>query len=284
LFAVFAAAQLVAVSEGGRRIIETTGLSYAEYARSGFFQLVAAAGLTVAALLVLRAQTRLVAGPAAPSSQDGDAAQGRVEEPLGVWVKILSLVTVALTLSLVGVAVRRLDLYMDAYGLTTPRVIVFALNTWIGMVLVLLGMAVAGVWRRRAWLGPAAVGTGLLVLLTLNIVNPEGLTMRYNAATGHLYAADGGLAEVPGTDGLPALAAAIRHRPAAERLAASKSIACPPRPAVDSSAPSFSGSIAEPAHAYVDDAYAERFRGWAAFNLLREQAGDAQREICGWRG
>jgi hypothetical protein len=35
--------------------------------------------------------------------------------------------------------------------------------------------------------------------------------------------------------------------------------------------------------AYVDDAYAQRYRGWASFNLLREQAGDAHREICGWR-
>jgi hypothetical protein len=265
LFAVFATAQLVALSEGGRRIIETAGLTYADYARSGFFQLVAAAGLTVAALLVLRAQTR--------------AATGR----LAVLVKATSLITVVLTLSLVAVAVRRLDLYMDAYGLTTPRVIVFALNAWIGAVVVLLGGAVAGAWRNRAWLGPAALVMGLLVLLSLNIVNPEALTIRYNDANGHLLDDQGRLTERPGIDGLPALAAAFRDRPAAERQSVSNQFNCdPPSPAIIiAPAPANPDTYVD--HVYVDDEHAESYRGWAAFNLLRERAGDAQREICSWR-
>jgi len=36
LYAAFAAAQLVALSSGGRRVIETAGLTYADYARNGF--------------------------------------------------------------------------------------------------------------------------------------------------------------------------------------------------------------------------------------------------------
>jgi hypothetical protein len=53
LFASFAAAQLVAVSSGGRRVIETAGLTYAEYARTGFFQLLAVAAITLTALMTL---------------------------------------------------------------------------------------------------------------------------------------------------------------------------------------------------------------------------------------
>ncbi len=48
LFTAFAAAQLVALSGGGRHVLETAGLTYAEYARTGFFQLLAVAGITLA--------------------------------------------------------------------------------------------------------------------------------------------------------------------------------------------------------------------------------------------
>jgi hypothetical protein len=150
-------------------------------------------------------------------------------------------------------------------------------------VVVLLGGAVAGAWRNRAWLGPAALVMGLLVLLSLNIVNPEALTIRYNDANGHLLDGQGRLTERPGIDGLPALAAAFRDRPPAQRQAAVEQVNCVPAggPAVIYPPPV--GSDVEVRKRYVDDDYADRFRGWAAFNLLRERAGDAQREICSWR-
>ncbi len=59
LFAAFAAAQVVALSSGGCHVLETAGLTYAEYARTGFFQLLAVAGITVVALVGLRAVTDL---------------------------------------------------------------------------------------------------------------------------------------------------------------------------------------------------------------------------------
>jgi hypothetical protein len=55
LFGTFAVAQLVAISGGGRRVIETAGLTYAEYARSGFFKLLWVAGITLCLLLAVRA-------------------------------------------------------------------------------------------------------------------------------------------------------------------------------------------------------------------------------------
>ena len=43
---------------GDGRVQSTTGLTYAEYARSGFFQLLWAAGITLVVLLGIRALTR----------------------------------------------------------------------------------------------------------------------------------------------------------------------------------------------------------------------------------
>lgn len=95
LYAAFAVAQVVAASEGGRRVLRTAGLTYAEYARSGFFQLLAVAALTLLVLLVLDNGTRVV--------------------------RMLSLAAVALTLLIVASAVRRLVVYEDAFGLTMLR-------------------------------------------------------------------------------------------------------------------------------------------------------------------
>ena len=57
LYAAFVAAQLVGVSSGSRHILESQGLTYAEYAREGFFQLLWAAAITVVVLLCVRACT-----------------------------------------------------------------------------------------------------------------------------------------------------------------------------------------------------------------------------------
>jgi hypothetical protein len=103
LFGGFAVTQAVAVIGGEDYVRRTTGLTYAEYARSGFFQLLWVAALTVGGLLVLRAVT-----------DRRDAGSGR-------RFAVLSCVVCGLTLLIVAVAVRRLALYSDAYGLTMLR-------------------------------------------------------------------------------------------------------------------------------------------------------------------
>src|SRR6266545_1760080 len=103
LFLGFAVAQLVALSEGGRRVIQTAGLTYAEYARTGLFQLLAVAAITLAIVLSLRAAL--------------DQTDPRIRRRFAV----LAEVTVVLTLVVVFVAVRRLGLYTDAFGLTMLR-------------------------------------------------------------------------------------------------------------------------------------------------------------------
>jgi hypothetical protein len=166
MFGTFAVAQLVALSGGGRRVIETAGLTYAEHARSGFFQLLWVAGITLCLLLAVRAATDL------------GSVQARRR------FMVLSEVVVALTLLIVVVAVRRMLLYEQAYGLTMLRLYVELFTIWIGAVFVMLGGALAGLWARRAWLLPAAGAAGLLLLLALNVSNPESVVVRHNVAHG----------------------------------------------------------------------------------------------------
>lgn len=158
VFAAFAASQLVTLMAGADYVRRTAGLSYADYARRGFFQLLAVAAITLGLLLVLRATT--------------DATDRRFV--------VLSEAAVVLTLFLVGGAIRRLGLYEAAYGLTLLRLASMLFALWIGGVFVLLGLSLAGVHRRRAWFVPAALALGLAGLSVVNAANPEAVIVHRN--------------------------------------------------------------------------------------------------------
>jgi Domain of unknown function (DUF4153) len=236
LFLAFAVAQLVALSAGGRRVIETAGLTYAEYARRGFFQLLAVAAITLAAVLALRAV-------AAPSN----GAPRR-------WFTVLALLTVALTLVIVFVAVRRLGLYANVFGLTMLRLYCTVFAWWIGAVFVLLGLMLAGVGGGRTWLPSAAVAVGLAGLLWLNTANPEALVVRHNVAfaqaTGRFDPAYvSGLSD----DAIPTLVSVLPELPTDARELVLSQV-CPAR--------------------------GPDRTGWAAFNLARDRALESLASAC----
>jgi hypothetical protein len=242
LFAAFTAAQLVALSEGGRHVLATAGLTYAEYARSGFFQLLAVAVITLGVLLLLRAATGL-----ATSGQRATFTT-------------LAEVAVALTLVVVVVAVRRLNLYQDAFGLTMLRLYSELFSYWIGAVFLFLGAALAGVGHGRGWLVGAAVATGLALLLTLNVANPEAVVARDQlAGTRQVRRIDVAYVARLSEDAIATVAARLPGLDPAAR-ADLRARLC----------------AAEP-----DGAPPPRFTGWAAWNLGRERAERAITRVCG---
>jgi hypothetical protein len=162
LFAAFAVVQVVAIRGGGRHVLETEGLTYAEYARSGYFQLLAVAVLTGFVLGAL--------GVVAQRSGPSDRRR---------WI-VLSELTVGLTFVVLIVALRRIGLYEQAYGWTMLRLMAKAGAVWIGLVLVLLAMRLGGLRHDRAWFVPASIAAGLAVLVALNLANPEGAVVRHN--------------------------------------------------------------------------------------------------------
>ncbi|MFJ4863795.1 DUF4173 domain-containing protein [Streptomyces sp. NPDC088748] len=161
LFAGFNAVQLAVLFGGYHKVLQSTGLTYAEYARQGFWQLLWATLLTLAVIaLALRW---------APRSGPGDRRLVRI---------VLGLLC-ALTLVVVAAALRRMDLYVDAYGLTRLRVSVAAMELWLGLVIVLI-MA-AGLFGGR-WLARAVAGSVGAAVLAFGLLSPDGMVAERNVA------------------------------------------------------------------------------------------------------
>jgi hypothetical protein len=192
LYTAFAVAQLVVALDGADHILDTSGLSYAEYARTGFFQLLAVAALTLVLLLAVRSSVR----------------------PPGESIRRVPLAfaeaTVVLTLVIVGVALRRLALYDEVFGLTMLRLSSTVAAWWIGAVFVLVGLALAGVGRRHDWLAGAVATTVVLTVIGFNAANPEAVVVRHNVARSTAEVPfDAGYAATLSDDAVPALEAAL---------------------------------------------------------------------------
>ncbi|MFJ6759178.1 DUF4153 domain-containing protein [Streptomyces sp. NPDC091273] len=161
LFAGFNAVQLAVLFGGYDKVLESTGLNHAEYARQGFWQLLWA---TLFTLVVIALALRW-----APRSGAGDRR----------FVRIVLGVLCTLTLVVVAAALRRMDLYVDAYGLTRLRVSVAAMELWLGLVIVLI-MA-AGVFGAR-WLPRAVAGSAAAAVLAFGLLSPDGMVAGSNVA------------------------------------------------------------------------------------------------------
>jgi hypothetical protein len=162
LFAAFVTVQLTVLFGGSRHVLETDGLTYADYARSGFWQLLVVTGLTLA---VVAAAVRW-----APNETRTDRTLIRVV--LGALA--------TLTLVIVASALHRMNVYADTYGLTRLRLLVALCELWLGVVFLLV--LIAGLRLRANWLARAIVGTGVLALLALATANPDGLIADRNIA------------------------------------------------------------------------------------------------------
>ncbi|MGI8807751.1 MAG: DUF4153 domain-containing protein [Acidimicrobiales bacterium] len=236
LFGAFAVAQVVAIAGGGRHVLQTAGLTYAEYARTGFFQLLAVAAITLVALVGLRAVTDL------------DDSGHRLR------FTVLAEAAIALTLVIVAVALRRLGLYQDAYGLTMLRLYSSVFAVWIAIVLVLAGCGVAGVAGGRAWLFGAATVAGLGLLLGLNVVNPEAIVVRHNVdrAVRTQKVDPAYLAELS-DDAVPALGRALPRLPEPARTEVLGAVCAGAQPSPD---------------------------GWAAANTSRRREAETNQQVC----
>lgn len=161
LYACFLAVQFAALF-GGEAYLARMGICYAEYARSGFFQLVFVALLNLAlVLLALGCCGRENAGFRA--------------------VQILSSVLVAASGVLLVSAVGRMTLYVQAYGLSFKR----ALTYWgMAMLAVFLLAALWKIWCSRAVFFKVLFTVSLAGWIILNFANVDGVVAQYNVARG----------------------------------------------------------------------------------------------------
>ena len=155
LFGVFVALQL-AYLFGGRDTLALAGLTYAEYARRGFFELVIVAVLAGTLVIALHA-----------------AADRRSRLLLGASLALLGLTAVVLLSALL-----RLRLYQEAYGWTELRFVVLTAILWLGAALAIA--AVLLVTDRTRWV-LHALGIAVLVTVAgMNLVGPQAFVAQRN--------------------------------------------------------------------------------------------------------
>jgi hypothetical protein len=162
LFTAFVAVQLAVLFGGHDHVLETAGLTYAEYAREGFWELLLAGALT---LTVIGLAVRVAGAP------------GRGHRLL---LKALLGALCLLTLVVLASALHRLRLYEDAYGLTRARLSAEAVAVWLGGAFVLV--SVAGVVRGvRGRFAELAVGGTAAALIAFSAADPDELIAERNA-------------------------------------------------------------------------------------------------------
>ena len=161
LFAAYVLAQLGWFFGGERFLHATTGLTAAEYARQGFFQMVWVVALVVPLLLVSRAAI------------GADSALVRRHT-------LLSMPVVALLGAIIVSAVLRMRLYVHYYGLTTERLYTLVFMGWLGIVLALLAATVLR-GRGRTFVAGSIVAA-LTLLLGLHVVVPDVVVARVNVS------------------------------------------------------------------------------------------------------
>jgi len=170
LFLAFVAVQIRYFFGGSALVQATTGLTYAEYARRGFFELVAVAALVLPFLLFVHWLLR------------PDDAPG---QRLFQW---LAGIEIALLFVIMASAFQRMRLYQAEYGLSEQRLYPTAFMGWLAVVFVWFALTVLRGQRERFAYG--AMVAGFLLIATLHVLNPDALIARTNLArarAGHIF-------------------------------------------------------------------------------------------------
>jgi hypothetical protein len=153
LFMGFVAIQFVVLFGGHAHVLHTSGLTYAEYARQGFGQLLVVAVLAISLVGAAWRWSRI--------------ERERDRRLLRILLGAICL----LTMVIVAAALHRLDLYVDAFGATRLRLEAAVACAWIGALLVLVLVGVLS--ATRAWLARAVVLVSALFALGFTLTDPE---------------------------------------------------------------------------------------------------------------
>jgi len=180
---------------GGRAWVEVTpGLTYATYARAGFFQLVAAVALAIPWLLATHS-----------------LLEGRGLKARSVFYGFAGL-HLLLLLATVASAIQRMLVYQEAYGLTELRVVVTAVLAWLTVLLIWFGTTVFSGRRNRFAFG--GLVTAFTLVTALQLINPAGLVARHNLDRIHeLGEVDADYLSQLGSDAAPLLVARLGELP-----------------------------------------------------------------------
>jgi hypothetical protein len=165
LFLAFVAVQFRYLFGGADHVESSSSLTYAEYARRGFFELAAVAALVVPFLLF----THWLLPRARPRLHRFYAA--------------VAFVLVLLVFVVIASALERMRLYQRVYGLTELRLYTTAFIVWLVAVFAWLSFTVLRGRPELFAFGSFLVG--IVVLVGLNVLNPDALIVRRNTDIAH---------------------------------------------------------------------------------------------------
>lgn len=144
---------------GGATNIAVSDMTYAEYARRGFFELTTASGIIFAIALFVQIMTK------------------KKEGRLPVWVKLTTVLLCACNGVLLVSAVKRMLLYVDAYGLSVKRVLTLWFMAIIGICLVWMIIKCFSIKMDvMKWIGITLIA-GVCIL---SLTNSERIIAKYN--------------------------------------------------------------------------------------------------------
>lgn len=146
---------------GGSGSVSSAGLTYAEYARRGFFELVAVTALVLPLLLLAHWLFR-------PENRSRE----RIFKALAGSLLMLLLIIMAS-------ALYRMWLYLQAFGLTELRFYATAFMVWLSIVLSWFTVTVL-LHDRRNRFAYGALLSGFAAVILLNVVNPDSIIARVN--------------------------------------------------------------------------------------------------------
>jgi Domain of unknown function (DUF4153) len=188
LFLAFVAVQVRYLFGGAPLVGITPGLSYADYARHGFFELVTVAALVLPLLLAAHWLLR----------QDNPRHVRTFRALAGVQILLLFVIMAS--------ALERMRLYTDQFGLTEQRLYATAFMGWLAVVFVWFALTVLRARRERFAFG--AMLAGFALIGALHILNPDALIARTNlerAREGRKF--DAGYVSLLSADAIPDLVA-----------------------------------------------------------------------------
>jgi len=162
LFLAFVAVQFRYFFGGAALVQATTGLSYAEYARKGFFELVTVSALSLPLLLFAHWLLR----------KDDPRAERVFRVLAGGQLVLLAVIMAS--------AFQRMRLYQREYGLTEQRLYPTAFMAWLAVVFVWFALTVLRGHRERFAFG--AMVAGFALVASLQVLSPDALIVRVNTA------------------------------------------------------------------------------------------------------
>lgn len=172
LFSAFTITQFVVALGGAATVLETEGLTQAEHARAGFFELMfaaALAGLVVGAVRAFRS--------VAPD--DGDRVEQDAPSRRDAFVP-LAVITLGLTIALAAFSLQRFVLYVGSFGLTLERVWAIVAVIAVMGLLALYIADILGFRSGTSWYPTTSLLGVAALVFVLNLINPGARVAEYN--------------------------------------------------------------------------------------------------------